>query len=104
MRKAVERMVDLTQRFPTDTGLKERSLNLAAKEVLLAQSGDWAKMLKEQDFGDYASERFKESIGAFSTVYDSLGSNSISTEWLTNMERKHRIFSWINYRAFSSKS
>lgn len=104
VRKAVERMVDLTQRFPTDTGLKERSLNLAAKEVLLAQSGDWAKMLKEQDFGDYASERFKESIGAFSTVYDSLGSNSISTEWLTNMERKHRIFSWINYRAFSSKS
>ena len=104
VRKAVERMIDLTERFPTDTGLKERSLNLAAKEVLLAQSGDWPRMAKDQDFDEYASERFKESIGAFSTVYDSLGSNSISTEWLTNMERKHRIFPWVNYRAFSSKS
>lgn len=103
VRKAVERMIDLTSRFPADTGLKERSLNLAAKEVLLAQSGDWPKMVKDQNFDTYASERFKESVLAFTTVYDSLGSNSISTEWLTGMERRHRIFPWINYRVFSEK-
>lgn len=103
VRKAVERMIDLTSRFPSDSGLKERSLNLAAKEVLLAQSGDWPEMVKKQNFDSYASDRFRESVGAFTTVYDSLGSNSISTEWLTNMEREHRIFSWINYRAFSAK-
>ncbi|MBQ4496126.1 MAG: DUF1957 domain-containing protein [Spirochaetaceae bacterium] len=103
VRKAVERMIDLTTRFPSDSGLKERSLNLAAKEVLLAQSGDWPEMVKKQYFDNYASNRFRESVGAFTTVYDSLGSNSISTEWLTNMEREHKIFSWINYRAFSAK-
>ncbi|NLK47055.1 MAG: DUF1957 domain-containing protein [Treponema sp.] len=103
VRKAVERMIDLTARFPSDSGLKERSLNLAAKEVLLAQSGDWPEMVKKQDFDLYASNRFRENVGAFTTVYDSLGSNSISTEWLTNMEREHKIFPWINYRAFSAK-
>ena len=103
VRKAVERMIDLTNRFPSDSGLKERSLNLAAKEVLLAQSGDWAEMVRKQLFKEYAAERFKENVAAFSTVYDSLGSNSISTEWLTTMERKHSIFPWINYRVFSEK-
>lgn len=103
VRKAVERMIDLTERFPSDSGLKERSLNLAAKEVLLAQSGDWATMIKDQIFDEYATNRFTESINAFTTVYESLGSNSISTEWLTGMERKHTVFPWINYRVFSSK-
>lgn len=103
LRKAASRMIDLTARFPSDTGLRERFLNLAAKELLLAQSGDWQKMIKDEEFDDYATERFKESIVAFTRVYDSLGSNEISTEWLTSMERKHSVFPWINYRVFSEK-
>ena len=103
VRKASERMIDLTSRFKDDTGLKARSLNLAAKEVLLAQSGDWQLMISEKSTPDCAEQRFKESILAFSTVYDSLGSNSISTEWLTRMEKKHTLFPEMNYMVFSSK-
>lgn len=102
-RKATERMIDLAARFADDTGLKARSLNLAAKEVLLAQSGDWAEMIHEGLYPDYAEYRFRESISAFSTVYDSLGSNSISTEWLTRMEREHVLFPNMNYHVFSTK-
>ena len=43
--KAAERMVDLAERFSTDSGLKERCLNLAAKQLLVAQSADWPRML-----------------------------------------------------------
>jgi 1,4-alpha-glucan branching enzyme len=36
-------------------------------------------------------------------VYESLGSNFISTEWLTNTEKRHTLFSEINYRVFSKR-
>ncbi|MCR4939954.1 MAG: DUF1957 domain-containing protein [Treponemataceae bacterium] len=103
VRKACERMIDLSVRFSDDSGLKARSLNLAAKEVLLAMAGDWPMMLHDGDMPEYAEERFKESVSAFSTVYDSLGSNSISTEWLTRMERNHPLFDIMNYHVFSRR-
>jgi len=103
IRKASERMIDLTSRFKDDSGLKARSLNLAAKEILLAQSGDWPLMISEKTNPEYAEQRFKESVLAFTTVFDSLGSNSISTEWLTRMEKKHTLFPEMNYMVFSSK-
>lgn len=103
IRKACERMIDLTERFPSDTGLKARLLNLAAREVLLCQSGDIAMMLHDQQFPDYAEAYFKNCIQSFSTVFESLGSNSVSTEWLTKVEKNHAIFPWINYRVFSRK-
>ncbi|MCQ2613624.1 MAG: DUF1957 domain-containing protein [Treponemataceae bacterium] len=103
VRKACERMIDLAARFTDDTGLKERSLNLAAKEVLLAMSADWPRMVLGGDHPDYAEFRFKESVAAFSTVYESLGSNAISTEWLTRMEKQHNIFPEMNYHVFATK-
>jgi 1,4-alpha-glucan branching enzyme len=103
IRKSTERMIDLAERFSDDTGLKARALNLAAKEILLAQSSDWAAMTHQRMYPEYASERFSQSVNAFATVFESLGSNSISTEWLTNMEREHTLFPWINYRVFSRK-
>lgn len=101
--KACERMVYLVERFPDDTGLKARVLNMAAKEVLLSQSFDWAKMLQEKNYPEYAETQFKKNILSFTTVYDSLGANTISTEWLTKLEQEHSLFSWMNYHIFSEK-
>ncbi|MFQ3621518.1 MAG: 1,4-alpha-glucan branching protein domain-containing protein, partial [Spirochaetales bacterium] len=39
--KALERMIDLVERYPDETGLKARALNQAAREVLLSQASDW---------------------------------------------------------------
>lgn len=103
IRKANERMIDLTERFPSDTGLKARLLNLGARELLLAQSGDCFKMIHEKRIPEYVSQYFKKCIISFTTVFDSLGSNSVSTEWLTKLEKEHDIFPWLNYRVFSRK-
>lgn len=103
IRKNTERMIDLAGRFSDDTGLKARSLNLAAKEVLLSQSSDWPAMIYDKNYPDYAKAQFVKAINGFSTVYESLGSNSISTEWLTKLEREHSLFPWINYRIFAKK-
>ena len=103
VRKASERMIDLADRFPNDTGLKTRLLNLGAKELLLAQSVNLAKMIENEEFSDFAEKRFKDSIKAFTVVFDSLGSNTVSTEWLTTLEEKDNLFPWMNYRIFSKK-
>ena len=103
IRKACERIVDLSDRFPNDTGLKTRLLNLGAKELMLAQSLNLAKMIENEDNADFAIKRFKDSIEAFTIVFDSLGSNTVSTEWLTTLELKDSFFPWMNYRIFSKK-
>jgi len=103
VRKATERMIDLAERFPDDTGLKERALNMAAREVLLAQSMDWSLLMHEGFNAEYARARLEESVRAFTIVYESLGSNFISTEWLTGIEKNHNLFPEMNYRVFSKR-
>jgi 1,4-alpha-glucan branching enzyme len=101
--RAMERMTELAERFPDDTGLKERALNQAAREILLAQSSDWASLLYRQESTEFARYRAENSLRNFTTIYEALGSNYISTEWLTNLERRHNIFPNINYHIFRRK-
>lgn len=103
VRKATERMINLTERFPTEDSLKERLLNMAAKQVLLAQSGEWPMMLHNSVLSDYVNEQFKDEILSFTKVFDALASNTVSTEWLTNCEKKNPLFPWLNYRIFCTK-
>jgi len=100
---ALERMVEIAERFPDSSGLKERALNQASREILLVLASDWAKMLYKQEFADYAHSRIESSLRNFTTIYEALGSNYISTEWLTQLEKKHNVFPNINYRVFRRK-
>jgi 1,4-alpha-glucan branching enzyme len=101
--RALERMAELVERFPNNTGLKERALNQAARELLLVLASDWSKMLYKQELPDYARGRIEGSLRNFTTIYEALGSNYISTEWLTQLEKRHNIFPNINYRVFRRK-
>jgi 1,4-alpha-glucan branching enzyme len=101
--RALERMIELAERFPDDSGLKERALNQAAREILLAQSCDWPGMLYRQESSGLARSGLEDALRNFTTIYEALGSNYISTEWLTNLEKRHGIFPHINYRIFRRK-
>ena len=101
--RSMERMTELAERFPDDTGLKERALNQAAREILMAQSSDWPYLLYKQESTEYARNQAENALRNFTTIYEALGSNYISTEWLTNLERRHNIFPNINYRVFRRK-
>ena len=101
--KACERMIDLAERFPSDSGLKNRLLNLGAQELLLSLSSKLAQYMDDSDFLEYAERRFTESIIAFTYIFDALGSNTVSTEWLTRIEAKDSVFPWMNYKIFAKK-
>jgi 1,4-alpha-glucan branching enzyme len=101
--RSLERMIELAERFPNDSGLKERALNQAAREILLVQASDWPRMLYLGESSQYARAQIEMALRNFTTIYESLGSNYISTEWLTSLEKRHNIFPAINYRVFRRK-
>ncbi len=101
--KAIERMSELVERFPNEKGLKQRTLNQAAREVLLSQASDWPFILKSGTTVHYATRRIKEHLYNFNRIYDGLCRNTVNTEWLTRLEKKDNLFSDIDYRLFVEK-
>jgi 1,4-alpha-glucan branching enzyme len=98
--KIIERMCELVDRFPDESGLKERALNQAAREVLLSQASDWPFIMRAGTTVPYAVERVREHVHNFNTIYDALSRGNVGTEWLTTVERKNKLFPDIDYRVF----
>jgi len=103
LNRACERMVELAERFSGDSWVRERALNQAARELLLAQSSDWPPLLRRQECSKFARHRVESALRNFTTIYEAMGSNHISTEWLTDLEIQRGIFPDINYRVFRRK-
>jgi 1,4-alpha-glucan branching enzyme len=101
--QAIERMIEIAERFPNNSGLKERILNQAAREILLVMNSDWPGMLYKQESSGHARRQIESSLRNFTTIYEALGSSYISTEWLTSLERQDSIFPHVNYRVFRRK-
>jgi 1,4-alpha-glucan branching enzyme len=99
--KAIERMCELVERFPDESGLKKRALNQAAREVLLSQASDWPFIMRAGTAVPYAVSRVKDHIANVAHVYEALSRGTIGTEWLTRVERQHDIFPEIDYRVLA---
>lgn len=99
--KAADRMVELAQMFPAADGLLRRALNQAAREVLLAQSSDWAFILKTGSHVEYAMKRTKEHLLRFDTLYHDIKGNSLDEGRLGDMEHKDNLFPDIDYRVYA---
>ena len=96
-----DRMVEVARRFPQATGLLERALNQMARELLLAQSSDWAFIMKTGTMVEYARERTRVHILNFNALYEQVLKQAIDEDWLTKLEARHNIFPTINYRIYS---
>jgi len=103
LNRSIDRMIELADRFSKNSSLKERALNQAAREILLAMASDWPAFLYRQECTAYARRQIEDPLMNFTTIYEALGSNYISAEWLTNLECRHEIFPNINYRVFKRK-
>jgi 1,4-alpha-glucan branching enzyme len=101
LHKAADRMVELAQRFPHADGGLRRALNQAARELLLAQSSDWAFIMKTGSHVEYAVRRTKEHILRFTRLYDDILGNRIDEGWLGDIEYRDNIFPEIDYRVYA---
>ncbi len=95
---ASERMTELAKNYPCADGVLRRALNQALRELLLAQSSDWAFILGTGTHTSYAVKRTKDHILKFTRLYEDIKSNNIDGEWLDDIEYKDNIFPGIDYR------
>ncbi|MFA6216618.1 MAG: 1,4-alpha-glucan branching protein domain-containing protein [Candidatus Omnitrophota bacterium] len=98
MNAASERMSELSRSYPNVFGITKRALNQALRELLLAQSSDWAFIMGTGTHTSYAVRRTKDHLLRFSRLYEDIKSNSIDEEWLSDVESKDNLFSDIDYR------
>ncbi len=97
---AERRMVELAGRFPNSDGLWRRALNQAARELLLAQSSDWAFIITTGTMVQYAVKRFKDHIHRFTRIYEMINAGQVDEGWLADAESKDTIFQEIDYRVY----
>lgn len=99
LHKASERMTEIVNAYPDAEGLLRRALNQALRELLLAQSSDWAFIMKTGTVVNYAVKRTKEHILRFTKLYEEIKANRIAESWLVDIEGKDNLFPEIDYRA-----
>lgn len=104
LHKADEQMVELANKFKSVADpLTIRALNQAGRELLLAQSSDWAFIMKTNTMVDYANKRTVDHIGRFRRLYDMIKSKKIDEVWLKEVEYRDNIFPEMDFRAYADK-
>lgn len=92
-------------RLPTPDSLlatERRLLNQLARELLLAESSDWAFQIYQGTTVEYSSRRFQSHIHRFDLLREMLESGNIDYEMLTEIENRDTIFQEIDYRIYAA--
>ena len=97
---AADQMSELAEVFPAADGLTRRALSQAARELLLAQSSDWAFIMTRGTMVPYAIRRTKEHLLRFRQLYDMLKENCVHEDGLGEMEKRDNIFPKLDYRVY----
>ena len=100
LHKAADRMTELATRFPETDGVKRRALNQAARELLLAQSSDWAFLMQQGTAQQYATTRTKHHLLRFTRLYEALCAGHVEEQWLGEIEARDTIFPTLDYRVY----
>jgi len=72
--------------------LRWRGLRQAARELLLAQSSDWAFIMKTGTMVPYAVARTRAHITNFNKLAHDLTAGALDEWWLAEIENRHNVF------------
>ena len=98
MIKLADKYSDIKDR----NSLLYRSLNQLARELLLAESSDWAFIIKTETMVDYAIDRTKKHLDNFFKLSSQL-QEGIDQSFLERLERENNIFSFIDFKYYSTR-
>jgi 1,4-alpha-glucan branching enzyme len=103
LHKAAERMVEManTHRDQVDS-LTGRALNQAARELVLAQSSDWAFIMKTGTMVEYAVKRTNDHIERFTKLYEGIQARTIDSAYISELEWKDNLFPEMDYHVYAS--
>ena len=101
LHKAAELMIDAATDYKVPTELEERVLNQMARELLLAQSSDWAFIMKTGTFAEYAVKRTRDHVGRFLALHEQLRGGNVDMDLLKDAERKNNVFNNVDYSVYA---
>ena len=101
LHKASERMHESARQRPDAEGLARRALNQMARELLLAESSDWAFMMKTRTTDEYAVRQTREHLLAFLELERSLREGRLDEGLVGRLENRDPIFPRIDYRWYA---
>ena len=102
LHQMAERMTEQAKAHHQPDPLTHRALNQMARELLLAQSSDWAFILKTQTHTAYAYRRFRDHLARFTVLDDALRRQAIDEPWLAEREAADNLFPRLDYRIYAT--
>jgi len=99
---AAARMTEMARAHrDTKAELVDRALRQMARELLLAQSSDWAFLMKTGTAGQYAAKRTRDHILRFTRLYDQVRACDVDPTFLENCEWRDNLFPNLNWRHYA---
>jgi 1,4-alpha-glucan branching enzyme len=99
-----ELMIEAATQHPDEApGLARRTLNQMARELMLAESSDWAFIMKTGTMVNYAVRRTREHIANFLRLHDDLEKNSIDPNFVALLESHNNIFPEMDYMVYEGE-
>jgi 1,4-alpha-glucan branching enzyme len=78
----------------------ERVLKQLARELLLAQSSDWAFLMRTGTAREYATKRTLDHFDRFNKLHDQFVSRAFDEKFLADCERRDNLFPNLNWRYY----
>jgi 1,4-alpha-glucan branching enzyme len=78
----------------------DRVLKQLARELLLAQSSDWAFLMKSGTAREYATKRTTDHLARFNRLHDQFVANDVDNNFLHDCECRDNLFPNLNWRYY----
>ncbi len=102
LHEAARRMTVAADAHPRAEGPARRVLQQAARELLLAQSSDWAFILHTGAAPEYAARRVRGHLGAVFGLLDQLEAGRVDAAWLAQLEGRNNLFPAVDPGVYRS--
>jgi len=98
---AAQRMTEAARTHAENCSpLADRVLKQLARELLLAQSSDWAFLMKTGTACEYATKRTMDHLVRFNRLHDQFVTNGLDEELLRDCEWRDNIFPNVDWRYY----
>jgi 1,4-alpha-glucan branching enzyme len=101
---AEDRMAELARLFPRAEGRTRRLLDQAARELMLAQSSDWAFLITTASHREYAERRARGHLERFERLRGAVLAGKVDEAGLReleDLEERDAIFPEMDYRVYA---
>ncbi|MFH1873940.1 MAG: 1,4-alpha-glucan branching protein domain-containing protein [Pseudomonadota bacterium] len=101
LHEAAFRMTEMARAYPNPDDNLRRALNQMARELLLAQSSDWAFIMNSGTMTEYAIKRTKDHLYRFNRLYWDIKNYTLDMNFVGETEWKDNIFHEIDYKVYA---